>query len=81
MTEIACTSVVCVPFARVICVGVIAPRVSVIAGVVVSVATLHETQFAVTTDTLVTVPDQDSVDHSTLFSAALTLRNFSVFQT
>ena len=37
-------------------VGVIAPRVRVIAGVVVAVATEPETPFAVVTDTLVTVP-------------------------
>lgn len=37
-------------------VGVIAPRVNVIAGVVVGVATAPETPLAVVTDTLVTVP-------------------------
>lgn len=37
-------------------VGVIAPNVSVIAGVVVAVATLPETPFAVTTETEVTLP-------------------------
>jgi hypothetical protein len=37
-------------------VGVIAPRVKVIAGVVVEVATEPETPFAVTTETSVTVP-------------------------
>ena len=37
-------------------VGVMAPRVSVIAGVVVELATLPLTPFAVTTDTEVTVP-------------------------
>ena len=36
--------------------GVIAPRVSVIAGVVVAVATVPDTPLAVTTETLVTVP-------------------------
>jgi C4-dicarboxylate transporter len=38
-------------------VGVIAPSVRDIAGVVVAVATLHETQFAVVTETSVTVHD------------------------
>jgi hypothetical protein len=37
-------------------VGVIAPRVREMAGVVVAVATVPETPFAVVTDTLVTVP-------------------------
>ena len=37
-------------------VGVIAPSVSVIAGVVVAVATVPEMPFAVATDTVVTVP-------------------------
>ena len=36
--------------------GVIAPRVNVNAGVVVAVATVADTPFAVTTETLVTVP-------------------------
>ena len=36
--------------------GVIAPSVSVIAGVVLEVATLADTPLAVTTETLVTVP-------------------------
>jgi hypothetical protein len=39
-------------------VGVILPRVMVIAGVVVGFATEPETPFAVTTDTDVTVPDE-----------------------
>ena len=38
-------------------VGVIAPSVKVIAGVVVDVATVPETPFAVVTETLVTVPE------------------------
>ena len=37
-------------------VGVIAPSVSVITGVVVAVATVPETPFALVTETLVTVP-------------------------
>ena len=37
-------------------VGVIAPSVTLIAGVVVDVATVPDTPFAVVTDTLVTVP-------------------------
>ena len=43
-------------------VGVTAPRVSVIAGVVVGVATEPETPFAVTTLTLVTVPPPTPVE-------------------
>jgi len=42
-------------------VGVIAPRVKVIAGVVVAVATLPDTPFAVVTDTDVTVPEPPPV--------------------
>ena len=42
-------------------VGVIAPRVRVMAGVEVGVATEPETPFAVTTDTLVTVPAPEGV--------------------
>ena len=41
-------------------VGVIAPNVSVIAGVVVGLATLPETPLAVTTETVVTVPPDDA---------------------
>lgn len=43
-------------------VGLIAPKVKVIAGVVVAVATDPETPLAVVTETLVTVPDK-GVDH------------------
>lgn len=39
--------------------GVMAPRVRVMSGVVVGFATLPDTPFAVTTDTLVTVPDPE----------------------
>ena len=42
--------------------GVIAPKVKVIAGVVVAVATVPETPLAVTTETLVTVPDPPPVE-------------------
>ena len=42
-------------------VGVIAPKVKVIAGVVVDVATEPETPLAVVTDTDVTVPEPDTV--------------------
>ena len=44
-------------------VGVIAPRVSVIAGVVVEVATEPLTPFAVTTETSVTVPEPPEASH------------------
>ncbi len=47
-------------------VGVMAPRVSVIAGVVVAVATEPDTPLAVTTDTLVTVPAGISLASRTL---------------
>jgi hypothetical protein len=42
-------------------VGVIAPRVRLMAGVVVEVATVPDTPFAVVTDTLVTVPPPDAL--------------------
>lgn len=45
-------------------VGVIAPRVSVIAGVVVAVATEPETPLAVVTDTDVTVPPPEALVRS-----------------
>src|SRR6185312_3588489 len=53
-------------------VGVIAPRVKVIAGVVVAVATVPETPFAVTTETAVTVPVPVGVKHPTAFPFAPT---------
>ena len=54
-------------------VGLIAPSVSVIAGVVVALATLPDTPFAVVTDTVVTVPDPPpaAVQLSTLPDASI----------
>jgi hypothetical protein len=52
-------------------VGVIAPNVIVMAGVVVAFATLPDTPFAVVTDTLVTVPLPPSTDALMTYGLAL----------
>jgi hypothetical protein len=52
-------------------VGVIAPKVIVIAGVVSAVATLPDTPFAVMTDTLVTVPLPPPPDELMTYGLAL----------
>ena len=52
-------------------VGVIAPKLKVIAGVVVAVATVPLIPFAVTIDALVTVPELDVKPSSFNLSAAL----------
>jgi len=64
-SPLVAVSVVNDPGPAVVCpvlVGLIAPKVRVIAGVVVAVATDPETPLAVVTETLVTVPDK-GVDH------------------
>jgi hypothetical protein len=62
-------------------VGVMAPRVSEIAGVVVAVATVPDTPFAVLTDTDVTVPEPppppppaESGPNMTVFGATIWAR-------
>ena len=53
--------------------GVIAPRVSVMAGVVVAFATEPETPLAVTTDTVVTVPEPTGIEMSVVPSKSTPL--------
>lgn len=60
-------------------VGVIAPKVRVMAGVVVAVATLPDIPFAVTIETVVTVP-VEAADSSNPVPPALTLMTFKALE-